>query len=346
MKMEPFEFPTDEELAQASAEPEQDQIEVEEVDDPAVAEDQLEVEVEDDTPVEDRDRTPVEPPEEISEEDLAKYKKKSVRDRVAHFTRAYHDERRAKELALRERQAAEDIARAARAELERMRSQMQAYQSQAQSATRTQLEAQYAAAKKSYREAYEAGDTDALEQANEAMIDLKYKLATTPAVEAPEQPQAPQKPAQEAPQQQSYLQQPQNVVQNQQTAPQPDEKALSWHAENPWFGQDQLMTQFASGLHEQLIQTGVDPTSDDYYTKLNARVRQAFPDYGWDDSDQETPRQATQSRAKRTVNVAPATRSTSPRKVSLKQSEIGVARRLGVSLEEYARQKAELNGGR
>jgi hypothetical protein len=114
-----------------------------------------------------------------------------------------------------------------------------------------------------------------------------------------------------------------------------DEKAENWRDENAsWFGEDDEMTALAYGLHHKLTKEGVDPTSDTYYEKINARMRQVFPDQ-FDEEPESTKRKSSNV-------VAPATRSTSPKKVTLNQSQVAIAKRLGISLEDYAKQAAEL----
>jgi hypothetical protein len=116
-----------------------------------------------------------------------------------------------------------------------------------------------------------------------------------------------------------------------------DEKAISWTRNNDWFGSDDEMTSFALGLHNKLVKAGVDPRSDEYYDKVDARVREVFPEKF---NSEETADASTQRTTKRNV-VAPATRSTAPRKVVLSQSQVNIAKRLGVPLELYARKVAE-----
>ena len=99
------------------------------------------------------------------------------------------------------------------------------------------------------------------------------------------------------------------------------------------------MTGYVMGVHEELISDGVDPTGDEYYEKINSRMRQVFPDQ-FDDGIDDEPEEAPKKKSSNVV--APATRSTGPKKVRLKQSQIAVAKRLGVPLEPYAKQGAEL----
>jgi hypothetical protein len=176
-------------------------------------------------------------------------------------------------------------------------------------------------AKRQYKEAYEAGDSDALVTAQENMTAAKIKSDRVAnfkpvAVQPVEDVVKPSNASQAAP---------------------VDEKATSWQAKNKWFGDDDEMTSFALGLHNKLVKSGVDPKSDGYYDQVNARMRKVFPEKFDSDDTVDAPSQRT---AKQNV-VAPATRSTAPRKVVLTQTQVNIAKRLGVPLELYARKVAE-----
>ena len=117
-----------------------------------------------------------------------------------------------------------------------------------------------------------------------------------------------------------------------------DERAAKWQSDNPWFGSDDEMTAFALGLQQKLVKSGVDPTSDDYYVKINSRMRKVFPEQ-FEEQVEEDDQPKTKSQTRSNV-VAPATRSTAPKKIVLTQSQVSIAKRLGVSLEDYAKQVA------
>lgn len=304
----------------------------------------LDIDVEDDTPAKDRGRGAAAAPPDVTDEELEGYSAK-VKKRMSHLMRGYHDERRVKEQALRERQAAEEFAQAQLKKTKELEARLQELQTTAQTATKGQIESQLEQARKTYREAYEVGDADALEKANDRVIELRMQLA-----EAARTPVATPTPAD------TPLQEDKDTVyssqQPVQRAPVPDQKAIAWQVENSWYGQDPLMTQFAQGVHlELVVDKKLDTKSDAYYEALNKRVRQAFPDYDWasDNLEDEQPEPAETRRAEKkpATVVAGASRSTPTRKVKLTTSQVAIARRLGVSLEEYARQVADLtNGGR
>ena len=287
----------------------------------------LEIEVEDDTPPEDRGRKPSEPPKEVTDDELENYSEK-VKSRIKHFSKGYHDERRAKEAALREREALEAYAKQLVEENQKLKGSVdQSHNSLIQSAKK-QVEGELAMAKTQYKQAYDSGDPDAILEAQTALNTAQIRMERVNGL----------KPKQIQP-----LQSVETPVQPQVNAPQPqverDEKAESWRDENPWFGSDDEMTAFALGLHNKLTKDGLDPRSDEYYEKINSRMRQVFPDQ-FDDGIEDEPE--VQAKPKSSNVVAPATRSTGPKKIRLTQSQIAIAKKLGVPLETYAKQAAEL----
>lgn len=304
--MEKFQFP-DEAKADKPAE---DKVEFEIEGDAAP-----EIEVVDDTPEVDRGRTPMkEPPAEVTDEELAQYNE-SVKKRIQHFSRGYHDERRAKEAALREREEAVRIAQALAEENKKLQGSLgkgqQALLEQAKQVVSSEVEQ----AKRKLKEAHEAGDTEAFIAAQEELTAAKIKAERINNFKPA--PLQEEKPAvQSAPQPPS--------------APAPDPKALAWQKANPWFGSNRRMTAVAMEIHNELVESGLDPTSDTYYERINSEVRQMFP----------SAFPSEKSSAKSSV-VAPATRSTAPKKIVLTQTQVSLAKRLGVPLELYAKQVAE-----
>ena len=282
---------------------------------------EVEIEIEDDTPEEDRGRAPMkEPPKDFADDELAKYDE-SVRKRIKHFTKGYHEERRAKEAALREREEAVRVAQTIAEENKKLKGSLsqgqQALLEQAKKVVQTELET----AKKKYKEAYESGDADALVNAQEELTSAKMKAERVNNFRA-------------APLQEEKTEVQPN--QNQVAAPPPDTRALAWQRENPWFGTDEEMTGFALALHSKLVNSGVDPASDEYYSRLNGRLRQVFPDAFESEKQTNAPTSSRKSNV-----VAPATRSTAPKKIVLTKSQVEIAKRLGVPLELYARKVAE-----
>ena len=288
---------------------------------------ELEIEIEDDTPEADRGRKPSKPPEEVTDDELENYSDK-VKGRIKHLSKGYHDERRAKEPALREREELENYARNLMSENNKLKGTVDTNHNTLIQSAKKQVEGEVAMAKGRYKTAYESGETDAILEAqtelNTAQIRMEKVNGLKPKkVEALQPQTTPVQPQVETP--------PARV--------QRDEKAESWRDENSsWFGEDDEMTALAYGLHHKLTKEGVDPTSDTYYEKINSRMRQVFPDR-FDDGIEDQPEDI---KKKSSNVVAPATRSTSPKKVTLNQSQVAIAKRLGISLEDYAKQAAEL----
>jgi hypothetical protein len=275
-----------------------------------------EIEVVDDTPEADKGRKPMkEAPAEVTDDELEQYSD-GVKKRIQHFSKGYHEERRAKEAALREREEALRLAQNLVEENKRLQGSLgqgqQALLEQAKKVVANEVEQ----AKQKLKAAHEAGDTEAFIEAQEELTKAVNRAERVNNFK-PAPLQAPAPVVQPTPQAQEF-------------APQVDSKARAWQETNPWFGKDEEMTALALAAHEKLVKGGVDPTSDEYYEKINSRIRQVFPDA----FPSEKP-------AKRSSVVAPATRSTAPRKIVLTQSQVNIAKRLGVPLEAYARQVAE-----
>ena len=277
---------------------------------------EVEIEIVDDTPPKDRNRKPSDPPDDPTDEELEGYSEK-VRKRMSHLTKGYHDERRAKETAHREKEEAIRYAQQILEENKTLKGTVGKNQEvlleQAKRATANEVEQ----AKAQYKLAYESGDSDAVVAAQDDLTAAKIKADRINNFRLP------------------TVQAPEVEVQRQQNAPQVDEKAVNWQQKNSWFGSDDEMTSFALGLHQKLVKQGLDPRSDEYYEKINSRMRQVFPDEF--DADEEV--EVEKPRQKSNV-VAPATRSTAPKKIVLTPSSVALAKRLGVPLEEYAKQVA------
>jgi hypothetical protein len=281
---------------------------------------ETQVEVIDDTPAEDRGRSRMEePPKDFAEDELNKYDE-GVRKRIQHFTKGYHEERRAKESAEREKEEALRIAQVVVEENKKLKGSLntnqQALLEQAKKVVGNEVEK----ARVKYKEAYEAGDSDGIVEAQEELIAAKAKMERVNNFKPA--------PLQE---EKTDVQIPQQVTKQ----PPVDQKAMAWQSENKWFGSDDEMTSFALGLHTKLVKSGVDPQSNEYYEKLNSRVRQVFPDQFESEKPVNAPTLPKRS------NVAPATRSTAPKKIVLTQTQVNIAKRLGVPLDLYARKVAE-----
>ena len=282
------------------------------------AKEEIDIEVVDDTPKADRNRKPSEPPSDVTDEELADYSEK-VQQRIKHFSKGYHDERRAKEAAQREREELEQYAQRLVDENKELKGSVARNQEALLEQARKVAEAEVNKAKGVYKEAYESGDAERLVEAQDNLTSAKIKSDRLTNFKAP------------------ALQEDETTVQNipESTAPVRDTRAEEWRANNPWFDVDEEMTSLAVGLHHKLLKQGVDPKSDEYYEKIDSRMRDVFPEnFEGDETTVEKPKP-------RSNVVAPATRSTAPKKVTLTQTQVALAKRLGVPLEEYAKQVAQ-----
>ena len=279
------------------------EVEVEEEDD-------LDIEVIDDTPEEDQGREASAPPEEVTDEELEGYSSK-VRKRINKIQKGYHDERRAKEAAAREREEAVSFARQLAEENRTLKSNVAKNREVLLEQAKRTTAIEVLSAKKQYKDAYDAGDSDKVLEAQDKLTTAKIKADKLANFE-PEP-----------------LQEDNNDVTMQDTSPQQqvDTKAQAWAERNTWFQQDEEMTQLAFGLHNKLVAEGIDPTSDEYYERIDSRVQQLFPE-----KFEDAPKK------KRANVVASASRSTAAKKVKLKASQVQLAKRLGLTNEQYARQ--------
>ena len=291
----------------------------------------FEIEIEDDTPPQDRGRKPAPPPDDPTEDELSSYDEK-VQARIKKFTRGYHDERRAKEQALREREATEAYARQIIDENKRLQQQLsngsKAFIQQSQSVAEVEL----LAAKKRYKDAYEAGDVDALTEAQTQIAEATLRIDKAKGLR-PIEVQDRQQP-----------QNTQNAAPQQQITP----RTQKWvEANQDWWGQDDEMTMAAMGIDRKLQKEyGSDYVgTEEYFRTIDKTMRKRFPEHFESVQSEEPDEEETPRRATRATVVAPAARSTSPTRIRLKASEAAQARRLGVPLEEYARQVALLKRG-
>ena len=282
--------------------------------------DEPEIEVVDDTPEPDRGRKPMEaPPKEMSDDELSKYDE-SVRKRIQHFTKGYHEERRAKESALREREEAVKLAQQIVEENKKLKGSLHQGQSALLEQAKKVVANEMKEAQSKFKAAYESGDSDALTAAQQEMTAIQMKAERVNNF----------RPA--------PVQTEENRVQIQPPAPvrpKLDSKTQEWTEKNTWFGNDDEMTSFALGFHNKLAKSGITPSSQEYYERIDARMRQVFPD-AFESEKSNGSEDATPSPKKSNV-VAPATRSTAPKKIVLTKTQVELAKRLGLTNEQYAR---------
>ena len=281
---------------------------------------EFEIEIVDDTPEQDQNRKPLEEPvNEVTDDELSKYDE-SVQKRIKRITHGYHDERRAKEAALREREEALKFAQQIIHENNSLKKNLGDHTTLLVGTAKQNAEFALAQARAKYKAAYESFDSDQIIAAQEELTQAKLRLDKVENFRPP--------PLQE--QQIPVNMQPQSAPE-----PKADPKALAWRNENQWFGKNRPMTAFTLGLHEQLVEEGVDPTSDQYYEAINKTVRSKFPESFSDEQSKPG--------AKRTSSnvVAPASRNVAPKKITLTQTQVALAKKLRIPLDLYARKVAE-----
>ena len=299
----------------------------------------IEFEIQDDIPEDDKDPItgkerepmPQELVQELEQDELEDYSDK-VKTRLKQMKKVWHDERRAKEAAFRERQAAEEFARKVFEENKKLKETLssgeKSYIDTAKNAANLELEM----AKRQYKEAYEAGDAEQIIEAQTKLSEANYRV----------QKVNDYKPA---------LQQPENDVNieasTQVEVPRPDQKTLAWQERNPWWGVDEEMTALALGYHQKLEkQYGRQYVgTDEYWQNIDKTMKRRFPDY-FGEEEVETsdgggkPVQRTET--KPATVVAPASRSTSSKKIVLTKSEVNLAKKFGLTPEQYAKEKQRL----
>jgi hypothetical protein len=300
---------------------EQDDVKVTTEDDQT--DEQIIIDVEDNTPVEDRGKPPL--PDNVKEElyndELEDYSSK-VKKKLIQMKKLAHDERREKENAVREQQEAINFAQKVMEENKRLKSNLNNSEKNVLATVQRAVQMEVEAAKKEYREAYDSGDTDKVMEAQERLTQATLKADKVKNF----------KPA--------PLQEEKPVVQTQpQPTPQyrPDPSAQAWQQQNQWFGEDEEMTSLALGLHEKLRREGVQVSSQEYYRKIDATIRRRFPEKFEEEAEQNE-----RSVARRSLVVAPATRSTSAKRVRLNPNEMSVAKKLNLTPEQYAKAKIEM----
>jgi hypothetical protein len=288
--------------------------------------DDVEIEIVDDTPEKDRGRRPLERDVEDPTDDEIESYTQGAQKRIKELTHARHDERRAKEATLREKQELERFTQQLVEENKKLRQNVNVGTEQFTQMAKTAAEAELDKARREYKAAQEAFDSDALLAAQEAMLDAKLKIEAA-------------KNFRPAP-----LQAQEDVVQTTPREPQrvqPDEKTLRWQAKNQWFGANgfEEVTSYALGLHQKLVNSGTDPTSTEYFEQIDARVKSKFPEVFGNTEDGPT---NGKTPPKPASVVAPATRSSGAKKVQLTTTQLALAKKFGLTPQQYAAQVVKL----
>jgi hypothetical protein len=285
-----------------------------------------EVEIVDDTPDEDKGKQPMPKHivDEIEADDLETYDK-AAKARLKQLKKVWHDERREKEREAREKAEAVALSRRLLDENKKLRGTIETGTKQYVDTYKSAAELEMEAARKAYTEAYDSGDSVALLKAQESLHEAQYKLNAAKNFKPP-------------------LQDSNITVDEEQQVQKPTvhPTTKAWQDRNTWYGTNKAMTGFAFGRHQELLEEHGESYvgTEQYWKKLDASVQKAFPDYFGDEkpSGGET---KPKRNAKPTTVVAPASRSTSPKKIVLRQSQVDLAKKLGLTTEQYARQYAK-----
>ena len=289
--------------------------------------DKVEIEVVDDRPEEDQKNAtplPKEIADEVENDDLEEYSKEA-KQRLLQMKKLINDERRAKEQALREQEEAVRVATSLLNETKKLKSRLsdgeKVYVNTAKENSTRELDA----AKREIKEALEAGDSDKLIEAQEKLMSAKMKSQEIERYK----PQYDE----------SALQEEQNRVNIPQSQPTPrlDSKTQAWLDKNSWYGVDEDMSFLAMGIHKRLEKDGVPTGSDHYWNVIDSEMHKRFPE-----KFQSETTETKDSAKKPTSVVAPATRSTSSKKIRLTQTQLALAKKFKLSPEQYAMELTKL----
>ena len=297
----------------------------------------IDFEIQDDTPEDDKDPItgkvrepmPQELVQELEQDELEDYSEK-VKLRLKQMKKVWHDERRAKESAFRERQAAEEFAKRVFEENKKLRETLQSGEKNLIDTAKNAAQLELEMAKKQYKEAYESGDSDQIIEAQTKLSEANYRV-------------------QKVNEYRPSLQQPENDVNIQPSTqvevPRPDQKTIAWQERNPWWGVDEEMTALALGYHQKLEkQYGRQYVgTDEYWQNIDKTMRRRFPDYfGEEETSDGGGKPVQRTETKPATVVAPASRSTSSKKIVLTPSEVNLAKKFGLTPEQYAKEKQRL----
>ena len=235
----------------------------------------------------------------------------------------FHEERRNREAAEKLREEAVRYAKHMHQQNEQLKVVLQQGEYVLTDQMKVAAQSELEKARSDYKSAYEDGNTDALLQAQEGL--MRGQRSAEMAAQAAQGGMVPQ-----------HLREP--------TAPPPqqkDPKLVNWMGRNEWFGKDQEMTAFAYGVHTNLVNNGIPPTSDEYYKDIDSRIREVFPNK----FENEMARGEPVASSRTSTVVASAGRASSrPRKVQLTSTQVSLAKRLGLTPEQYAKQLLKENG--
>lgn len=290
---------------------------------------EVEIEIVDDTPEQDRGR-PRRPegkePEIPEDDEIANYSE-GVQKRIKKLRYEFHEERRAKEEAARQLNEATAFAKRLMDEKKRMEEALRKGEEILVENAKSKVESDLELARKKFKDAYDAGDADGIAAAQERIAELSVQKVSA----------VNYRPVYKEEVETQRIQPGYDPV----VRPPTDPKAVDWAKRNTWFGRDQLMTDYAKHIHDRIVVFDrIDPRSEDYWQTLDGEMRKRFPEM-FDDPVEDS-RSERQVRQQTSNVVAPASRSTAakPRKqVKLTATEVSLAKRLGLTVEQYAAEK-------
>ena len=296
-------------------------------------EEEITIDIVDDTPKEDRNRKPLDADvkDQLENLDESEDYSKNVKEKFSQYKKAWHEERRAKEAALREQQEALRAAQAILDENKRLQSMLKSGEKELNSNYKSAAKAELEKAKQDYKDAYDSGDADRLLNAQESMVKAQIKLDKAKKFK-------------------NTVQNDQNnvkipVQQYQAPVQTPmDDKLAQWVSRNQWFvdPNKKRMKIYAEAYHEELQNKyGMSFVgTDEYYKRIDNEMKTRFPDELGEaiKNDEEKP----QRTSKLSTVVAPAKRSTASKKIVLTKSAQAIAKKLGVTPEQYAREFVKL----
>ena len=292
--------------------------------------DDVTIEIEDDTPPEDRNVEPL--PDDMKQElesaDEDDDYSQRVKKKFTQYKKAWHDERRAKEAALREQQEALAMAQKILDDNKRLKGMLESGEKELISTYQTSAELELDKAKKSYRDAYDSGDTDKLMEAQDEMMRAQLKLDKAKNF----------KPTVQFTENDVQIQ-----VKQPQAAQQMDSKVAEWVSRNPWYvdPEKKTMSKYAVFVHEDLEERfgkGFVGT-DEYFKRIDQEVQRRFPEEFAVEQNNEEPKA---QRTKPSTVVAPAKRSTGPKKIVLTKTQVALAKKFGLTPEQYAKEQLKL----
>lgn len=291
--------------------------------------DDFEVVIEDDTPQEDRGREPLpkEIVEELDNDELDEYDDK-VKQRLKQAKKVWHDERREKERALREQAEAVKVAERLFLENKKLRATLTSGEGHLLDSYKSTAVLELEQAKRDYTEAFNSGDAEKVADAQTKLSAATYRVEQLKQYKPALQPE------------EVYVEETKQT----QATPRPDQKTLAWQERNRWYGTDPEMTAAALGLHQKLTNDrGASFIgTDDYWSLIDKTMRQRFPEYFG--IEQREPERHTRQESRAPTVVAPASRSTAPKRIVLNKSQLSIAKRLGLTPEQYAKEMVKLAG--